>query len=143
MDSDWSDLRVLFDAAEVVVQDPHGEWHRLEQIARTRGQAACVITAWNPGRLRPGHVVNERANVRLSQRLSALALEIWPADGRSPDLSFHEPGFCIWNPDQRQVLALGREFGQLAIYTVRADGVRETVSCDDGDRQRERGVRES
>ena len=130
-DSDWSDLRVLYDLAEVVVQDPQGDWAALEDTARRRGRSACVITAWNPGRARPGQVVNDEANARLHRRLRGLHLETWPADGRSPDGSFHEPGFCVWDADHAVMLALGREFDQLAIYAVDSVGVRITVACHD------------
>lgn len=130
-DSDWSDLRDLYDAAEVVVRDGQGPWCAAEEAVRKRGRRACIITAWNPGRERPSHAENERANRRLGRTLALQGVELWPAEGRSMDGAFREPGFCVWDPDMDAMLAIGRAFGQLAVYVLQADGTRVTIACDD------------
>ena len=129
--SNWSDLRALYDAAEVVVQGRDGIWLSAESAARQRSLPAGVITAWNPGRARPGAAANREANDRLATRLALREWEVWPSDGRSPDGAFHEPGFCVWQPDVAALRALGRDFSQLAIYTIDPDGTRWTLACDD------------
>lgn len=103
-----------------VAQDP-------AVVAQDRGEQAVVLTAWNPGHERPARAVNDAANERLLKALQERGHPVWLADGSSPDGSFHEPGFCVWDFGIDEALQVARDFRQYAVYLYRPDGSRETV----------------
>lgn len=93
-------------------------------VARQRGEQGVVLTAWNPGEQRWTREQNDQANERLHEVLRATGLPVWAADGRDPEGTFHEPGFCVWGLDTAQGLAIARRFDQFAIYLYSATGAR-------------------
>jgi len=118
----------------VVTRGPHG-WRPVADWCRLRGRAALVLTAWNPGFMRPDVITNVRANEAMATELSKLAAagEVWPADGRAIGQGelgrFHEPGFCVWGVSPEAVVAIAERFGQFAIFAYDALGVRSLVPC--------------
>lgn len=104
---------------------------------RARGDAAA------PGRLPPGlpattghlHVItacnpysaplpphrNEERNRLLAGELAARGLTTVPAEGRSTDGSWREPGFGVLDGDTTEVLDLARRFEQHAVYELTGD----------------------
>ena len=151
-----ADLIRSYQQTLVVAQGPTG-WRPVGQWCRERGQGAQVLTAWNPGFIRPTLTENLSANAALVSSLVRLAAdsdgrgvppEIWPADGRAvgtrgatktsrfdesglSEPGFSEPGFCVWGLPSEDVIALAEEFGQFAIYTFDAQGRRRLQPCRD------------
>jgi hypothetical protein len=76
-----------------------------------------VVTAWNPDGVTADALSNQTANARLEAILQAEALPYFPVTGGSPDFTHAEPGFGI-NADQGQVVALGRDFNQEAVFWI-------------------------
>lgn len=106
------------------------DWQEVSDLVVQRKQGGVVITAWNPGQLRPTLAWNERANAKLLQELQRTHFEIWEADGFSPDRSFREPGFIAWGMDQDVGCSFARDFGQFAIFFYHSDGTRHVISAD-------------
>lgn len=75
-----------------------------------------VITAYNPA----GNVVPDEANTAAHQRLTARLEEVGAtyheAAGGDAEWVHVEPGFAISGMSQEDARALGREFGQDAIF---------------------------
>lgn len=99
-------------------------WQEGATSVRARALGGVVITAWNPGPERPGIAENNRANELLLARLGEYCIDIWEADGFSPDRTHREPGFMAWGMSPEIGLQVAREFGQLAIFFFQADGNR-------------------
>ena len=121
-------------ASAVVEARPFGsnesQWRDLTEIVIARKQGGVVITAWNPGQLRPTFASNVQANSNLLHELEKTSYEIWEADGFSPDRSFREPGFMAWGMNQHVGCALARDFGQFAIFYYNSDGSRHVIDVD-------------
>ncbi|MDX3098040.1 DUF3293 domain-containing protein [Streptomyces sp. ME19-03-3] len=75
-----------------------------------------IVTAFNPG----GHNATARANLRaqheLLQSISLRGLQWWPAVGGDPDGSHAEISAAVVGMDDGQARALGRRFGQDAVF---------------------------
>lgn len=121
-------------AAVVTVWDPERTDVDLDPglVAQQRGEQAVVLTAWNPGDARWSQAQNKRANTDMRQVLMATGLVVWDADGKNPDGSYHEPGFCVWGMGEGLGLAVARQFDQFAIYVYRPTGTRQIAWADDG-----------
>ena len=89
-----------------------------------------VLTAWNPGGVDHDRETNDAAESVLERELSEAARTWWPADGRSPDDSWSEPGVAVAGLDRDSACALGERYGQLAVYELTAEVVR-VVRCVD------------
>lgn len=77
-----------------------------------------VITACNPGSIKLSEEENQRLQQALAARLSALGLPFVAAENLADAGDWPvEPGFWVSSPllDQQLALALGREFGQVAV----------------------------
>ncbi|MFN8619065.1 MAG: DUF3293 domain-containing protein [Dehalococcoidia bacterium] len=86
-----------------------------DAIPPVRGRTFALLTAYNPGRVRPGEEENRRANERLERRLVALGVEYVEARGMSADGHHVEPSFALFGLDREHAVELAREFGQAAI----------------------------
>ncbi|GIW17605.1 MAG: hypothetical protein KatS3mg064_0762 [Tepidiforma sp.] len=75
----------------------------------------AVVTAWNPGRERPGREENEARNRALQAEIERRGWRWLPAEGRSPEGAHREPSFAVFGATLDEALALGRQFGQAAI----------------------------
>jgi hypothetical protein len=89
-----------------------------------------VLTAWNPGGVDRDRATNDEAERALEAELTAGGLTWWPADGRSPDDSWSEPGVAVAGLDRGAACALGERYGQLAVYEL-TDAVVRVVRCLD------------
>jgi hypothetical protein len=96
-----------------------------------------VLTAWNPGGVDRDVATNDDAERALEQELASAGTTSWPALGRSPDDSWSEPGVAVTGPDRAAACALGKRYGQLAVYELTEELVR-VVRCADRAVVRER-----
>lgn len=89
-----------------------------------------IVTAWNPEGGILDAASNETADRSLAARIDAAGWRRFRVTGGSPDFSHAEPGWGIAAPagGREGVLALGREFHQVAIYWVE-DGTVFLQSC--------------
>ena len=92
-----------------------------------------VVTAWNPdSHVRP-EAVNRAANEALEAELDRRGLTHWPATGRDPDLAHHEEGVAVPGLAEADGVALGRRYGQAAVYLWTPEAW-QVVSCTDARR---------
>jgi hypothetical protein len=100
-----------------------------------------VLTAWNPGGVDRDHEANDTAEHELEAELTNHGRTWWPADGRSPDNSWSEPGVAVAGLDRDAACTLGQRYGQLAVYEL-TDAVVRVVRCVDTTvmAERQRGV---
>src|SRR5699024_4627256 len=76
----------------------------------------AIVTAWNPGELRPERAVNERANARLFAELEQGGRRAFPARGRDVRGRHVEPSFAVVGLSPREAVALGRRYAQAAVF---------------------------
>jgi hypothetical protein len=100
-----------------------------------------VLTAWNPGGTERDRAVNDADERVLEDELRGAGLTWWPADGRSPDDSWSEPGVAVAGLDRDAACVLGERYRQLAVYELTGDDVR-VVRCADRAVMRDRRRRE-
>jgi hypothetical protein len=94
----------------------------------------AIITAHNPRSERLSDSENKARHETLRRELISLGLTFAPSTGESPDGSWLEEGFIIFETSLEQALELGRKFAQHAIIY----GQGKTVSlawCEDGRRE--------
>jgi Protein of unknown function (DUF3293) len=109
--------------------DYRGSHVSFEQVAQARHEPLYLITGWNPGAEISSHETNERANEQLAQLLEEAGYRFWPAVGADPSSDWSEPGYMVEGADRESMRALGRSFGQVAIYEGDGSGVR-IVWCE-------------
>jgi hypothetical protein len=76
----------------------------------------AIVTAWNPGDLRPSAPVNERANARLAAEIEGRGWRYFSALGRSTDAAHGEPSFAVADISRIEAIALGRRYAQAAVF---------------------------
>ena len=108
-------VAVEYLATEVTVEID-GRWMDVASAVLSLGSPVVVITAWNPGSEVLADIENAERNERLRNDLARLTDRIFPAVGRSPDGSWEEASFAIVGVAEADVLALGRRYGQVAIF---------------------------
>lgn len=119
----------IVSACDPDVTDAAQAWSDPALFAVLRSAPCAVLTAWNPGFLRPGQAVNERRNAQLHARLVLTGYEVWAAVGASADGTFSEPGFLVWGISLDEAVLIARDFDQFAIYWYSEDGERTVVAC--------------
>jgi len=120
------------------IERPHGtQWIRPAPLGRSHdidfpdsgGRTVHVITAYNPA----GKVVPDEANAAAHQRLEARLQEIGAtylaAAGGDVEWSHVEPSFAVMGMTEEDARALGREFGQDAIFGLSPTAL-VVLSCD-------------
>jgi hypothetical protein len=94
------------------------------------GRPIYVLTAHNPG----GQVIpdteNALAEERLVTELDRRGLTWWPAAGGDPSWTHVEPSAAVIDAGESDMLALGAEFDQDAIFIL-TPADRRIVSCID------------
>lgn len=80
-----------------------------------------VVTAWNPGSEQLPQAENAERNEQLHAELVEAAARVLPARGRSPDGTWYEESYAAIGIGQRTIRALGRNYGQAAIFEITAD----------------------
>lgn len=93
-------------------------WVPAARATEQLGSPLCVVTASNPGDLRPGEVANRRANEELRRDLLAHADTLWPALGRDPKGGHEEEGWAVFGVPRELCLEIGRKYGQVAIFEI-------------------------
>lgn len=86
-----------------------------------------VITGWNPGQLQTDEA-NHAANVALEAALRLSRAQVYPAEGRATNGTWAEDSFAVVGLSRSDAISLGRQFGQLAIFEITAQGI-EVLSC--------------
>jgi hypothetical protein len=94
------------------------------------GRPIYVLTAYNPGGQIASDPTNALAGERLAAELEQRGLTWWPAAGGDPSWTHVEPGAALIDVDEDDVLALGTEFGQEAIFKL-TPAERQVVGCAD------------
>jgi hypothetical protein len=79
--------------------------------------AVHILTAWDPGEVRPGEKENRRRQAALDADLRLLAPgEMWAAIGTDQFSGHREEGVAVGGLDADAVLALGARYGQDALF---------------------------
>lgn len=76
----------------------------------------AIVTAWNPAHERPGDPANKKANACLAAEIERRGLRSRPALGRSEDGAHVEASFAVADIAREEAVALGRRFGQAAVF---------------------------
>lgn len=79
------------------------------------GRKFAIVTAHNPRSQRLSSAENQKRHEALARDLNLLGLEHIPSTGESPDGSWVEEGFAVFDVELEQALELGREHGQYAV----------------------------
>lgn len=88
-----------------------------------------VISGCNPG-YRESDEVNRVRHMELKKRLRESGVEPQPAIGMAPDGSWVEDSWVVTGLKRAAVCAIGREFGQVAVFEVDAHSI-HVVGCAD------------
>ncbi|HVX17007.1 MAG TPA: DUF3293 domain-containing protein [Acidimicrobiales bacterium] len=90
-----------------------------------------VITAWNPGGEKRDAARNDASQRELSAEIDRRQLARWPAVGLDPDSDWYEDSIAVVGLSRDEACALGRQFGQVAIFELvdAPDGLL-VVACD-------------
>ena len=95
------------------------------------GQAepVVVVTAWNPASIRLEPDVNGARQRTLALELGTRGLPWWPATGGDLGSGHREEGAAVPGLSEEDGRALGRRYGQAAVYVWTPDAW-EVVACD-------------
>ena len=88
-----------------------------------------VVTAWNPGALRPTEEQNRTADRQLRARIVQLGFQPHRAVGCDPASPHHEEGWAVVAMSDERACALGAEFGQDAVFRI-DPGTLTVLACD-------------
>ena len=100
-------------------------------VAEEHDAIVHVITAWNPSSTLVDEIRNAEADDLLRAELVALDAVLHRCTGSNPDGSWREEGWAIVGLTRDDALAVGRRYGQDAIYEATKDGLL-IVWCDSG-----------
>jgi len=75
-----------------------------------------LLTAWDPGRARPGRDVNRVRQAALEADLLELSAPLLAAVGVDPATGRREEGVAVRGLPEAEVLALGARYGQDAVF---------------------------
>jgi hypothetical protein len=93
----------------------------------------AVITACNP--MSSGQREGDAAaKIRLRKHISRNGHKRQAVTGASADWSHQEAGFAVWDLSLVEVVEIGREFQQRAVFWVEGGRI-EVVSCENGERK--------
>jgi hypothetical protein len=132
MDEKWAAYR----DAVIRLEAPGGEvWVRPAPVTWTlgtypdpEGRVICVITAHNPG----GQTVSEEENAekqkQLEEKLTGRGWTVWRAAGGDPSWEHVEASAAVVGVEESEVVRLGAEFSQDAIFVLTPAG-RRVVGC--------------
>ncbi|MDH3425526.1 MAG: DUF3293 domain-containing protein [Acidimicrobiia bacterium] len=92
-------------------------------------QPVHIVTAYNPGGVVSDAASNAARHRSLVDAVAALGVETLETIGSGPDGSIPEPGLLMAGLVRETAIAVGRRFGQSAIYEWRNDGL-EVLGVD-------------
>lgn len=107
---------------------PLGKSHDINFPDKTGG-TVHVITAFNPGGIAVPDAANTFAHERLAARLQKMGKTCLAAAGGDVEWTHVEQGFAVIAMTDEEALALGRDFGQEAIYGW-SPSTLTVLSCD-------------
>ena len=90
-----------------------------------------IITAHNPGII-VGAEANVAADEELRKELNRVGSRCFPVTGCSPDLKHREAGWGVAGLSREEALAIGRRYGQNAIFEITA-GILWVIGCLSGE----------
>jgi hypothetical protein len=93
--------------------------------------AFAIVTACDPGDRPQPEGLNRRADDGLAAEIDRTGWRRFRVIGASPDLRHQEPGWGVVAGSLPDAVALGRRWGQRAIFWVEDDGL-HLVDCIDG-----------
>jgi Protein of unknown function (DUF3293) len=136
------DLWEGFASAHTWIYAEHSWWQlipRLVEAAAPAGndrlgfQLPChVVTAYNPGGRAAADVDNRAAARALGADSRLDGLIVLPSVGGHPDGEWLEPGVAVIGLCRQQARALGRAYGQLAVYELQG-ATRWVIACGSDD----------
>ena len=91
-----------------------------------------IITAHNPGVI-VGADINAKADEELRKELNLAGSRCFRITGCSPDLKHQEQGWGVVGLSEERAQAIGRQYGQNAIFEVTA-GALSVIGCISGER---------
>lgn len=106
--------------ASIVTVRAGDAWVDAGTYAASVGAPVHVLTAWNPGAVRPSEAANRAANERLRAHLVALGLDPVPAVGADPDSPHAEESWAVVGLDDDEARRIGAAFDQVAVFRVTA-----------------------
>lgn len=121
------DLPELYVRTEVTIEE-NGRLISARNSPIVAAGVVHVITAWNPGDIRPTAEANRDANTRLYSRLVELGFEPIRAVGADPHSNHAEESWAVTGMTDEQAQSIGTEFGQVAVFRLLA-GVQTVLSC--------------
>ena len=113
----------------------NGEWICAHEAARQLGGQLHVITAWNPASVQVDVSINESKNRELVAALNNLQLVHYEALGecrqemKSAGAIDREESRAVESTTRATAIALGKQFGQYAIFEITPDELR-VVGCN-------------
>ncbi len=93
-----------------------------------------IITAHNPGVI-VGADINAKADEELRRELNLAGSRCFRITGCSPDLKHQEQGWGVAGLSEEKAIAIGRQYGQNAIFEVSA-GMLSVIGCISGEKMR-------
>lgn len=122
------EVRATYLAAEVRIADGAVLVNAVDSPLLRSG-AVHVLTAWNPGALRPTEDENHAASRELHARIVQWGFQPHRAVGCDPESPHHEEGWAVVGMTDEQACALGAAFGQDAVFRI-DPGVLTVLACD-------------
>jgi hypothetical protein len=107
-----------------LAESPEGGWP----------ESFHIITAHNPGII-VGSEANTTADEELRKELNRVGSRCFRITGCSPDLRYREEGWGVAGLSREEALAIGRRYGQNAIFEITA-GILSVIGCLSGEKIR-------
>lgn len=111
----------------VSIED-RGQLLAASEAPMTEGSVMHVITAWNPGDVRPSRAENDATNERLRAELVERGLNPVRAVGSDPDSDHFEESWAVVGLSDDEARAIGAAFGQVAVFRL-ARGTQTVLAC--------------
>ncbi len=108
-----------------------GAWLDAGAYAAAASAPVHVLTAWNPGAVRPSDAVNRAANERLRAHLVDLGHEPVPALGADPDSAHAEESWAVVGLSDDAARRVGAAFDQVAVFRVTASELAVLACSED------------
>ncbi|WTB82228.1 DUF3293 domain-containing protein [Streptomyces cellulosae] len=110
---------------------PRGTAEGFFPVLNGSGAAVHVITAWNPRGRTASSDANTRAHHVLLDEVRHLGLTWWPAVGGDVSGTHQEESVAVAGLSDAAARALGRRFGQDAVFAWTPDAWR-VLACENG-----------
>jgi hypothetical protein len=107
-----------------------GALHPAFDAELTTAGASCwaFVTGWNPGSRQVDAAQNARAQAELVRVVAGLGLQAWPAEGKADGGGWREESLCVLELEAAAAVAVGRQFGQLAVVVGQLGGAAQLIA---------------